>query len=161
MLTTVIDNVVLPKAETFVKEMGKAGRRAERDKYVNIDDVAKQTIYTSTLQLKAYFSLLEDISTMYSQVDRQYIKGGMDLCLELSKGTSSNKSMEQWSQELATFSQDSAKAVAALVDAVWISSFSIHRLLIDEFLFFLISNIVCRRSLTALKHRNNKRFSEV
>ena len=118
MLTTVIDHVVLPQAERFIRDMGKVGGRTARDKYINVDDVAKQTIYVSTLQLKAYFSLLEDIAGMYSQVDRQYICPGMIICDELSAGSASKTPIEQLSQKLSKYSQDSAKAVAELVSAV-------------------------------------------
>ena len=41
ILIIVIDNIVLSKAETFIKEMGKAERCVERDKYVNINNIAK------------------------------------------------------------------------------------------------------------------------
>lgn len=118
MLTTVIDHVVLPQAERFSRDMGKVGTRAARDKYISVDDVAKQTIYVSTLQLKAYFSLLEDIAAMYSQVDRQYISPGMIICDKLSAGTNSRVPIDQLSQELSKFSADSAEAVASLVSAV-------------------------------------------
>jgi hypothetical protein len=116
MLTTVIDNIVLVRADTFTKEMGKAGRRALANGTLKIDDIAKQTIYTATLQLKAYFSLLADISSMYSQVNRGYIVPGMELCMKLSKGAASSESMPALADQLGTFTQDSAKAVAELVD---------------------------------------------
>lgn len=115
MLTTVIDHVVIPQAERFTRDMGKVGTRAARDKYISVDDVAKQTIYVSTLQLKAYFSLLEDITAMYSQVDRQYISPGMTICDKLSAG---KVPIDQLSQELSKFSAESAEAVASFVSAV-------------------------------------------
>ncbi|KAF3918346.1 hypothetical protein ABW21_db0207762 [Orbilia brochopaga] len=93
MLTTVIDNVVMPRAETFAKEMGKAGN------------------------LKAYFSLLQDISAMYSVVHRDYIIQGVDMCGKLSKGAASNDPMEKLQQDLADYSEKSAKAVATMVSA--------------------------------------------
>jgi hypothetical protein len=57
MLTTIIDNVVLPRAQSFVKEMTKAGTRANERGLVKVDDIAKHFIYTSTPQVKAHFSL--------------------------------------------------------------------------------------------------------
>lgn len=116
MLTTIIDHVVLPRAQSFAKEMGKAGTRANEGGIVKVDDIAKQTIYTSTLQVKAYFSLLQDISGMYSKVDREYIAYGVDLCARLSKGAAGNESMVYLQQELQTYSESSAKKVADMVD---------------------------------------------
>ncbi|KAI0206632.1 hypothetical protein F4808DRAFT_466642 [Astrocystis sublimbata] len=116
MLSTVIDHIVIPRAETFVREMGKAGRRALANGAIKVDDIAKQTIYTSTLQLKGYFSLLKDISSMYSMVHRDYIAHGVNLCTKLSKGAASNDPMYALQDELSTYTADSAKAVAKLVD---------------------------------------------
>lgn len=94
--------------------MGIVGTRAARDKGISVDDVAKQTIYVSTLQLKAYSSLLEDIAAMYGE----YISPGMTICDKLSAGTNSRVPIAQLSQELSKFSADSAEAVASLVSAV-------------------------------------------
>ncbi|KAJ5614566.1 hypothetical protein N7528_008220 [Penicillium herquei] len=116
MLTTVIDHVVIPRAQTFVKEMSKAGTRANERGMVKVDDIAKQTIYTSTLQVKAYFSLLQDISGMYSQVDREYIKYGIELCTRLGMKAASNDEMSGMQEELKKYSEASAKKVAELVD---------------------------------------------
>lgn len=116
MLTTIIDNVVLPRAQSFVKEMGKAGTRAHERGLVKVDDIAKQSIYTSTLQVKAYFSLLEDISGMYSIVDREYIAYGVDLCTRLAKGAAGNENMAGLEAELQKYTDNSSKKVAQMVD---------------------------------------------
>lgn len=117
MLANVVDNIVLPRAETFTREMGKAGRRALRDCAINADDITKQTIYTSTLQIKGYFSVLQDISGMYTLVHRQYINEGVDLCYRLSKGTASNDPMTELQAQLASYSYKSAREIAALASS--------------------------------------------
>lgn len=114
MLANVIDHIVLPRAETFAREMSKTGRRALRDGAINMDDITKQTIYTSTLQVKGYFSVLQDISAIYTLVHRQYINEGVDLCYRLSKGTASNDSMFELQQQLASYSNRSAGEIATL-----------------------------------------------
>ncbi|KAF2820602.1 hypothetical protein CC86DRAFT_428357 [Ophiobolus disseminans] len=53
MLSTVIDEVLMPRADSFNKEMDKVGRCATRNGSIQVDEMAKQTIYTATLQLKA------------------------------------------------------------------------------------------------------------
>ncbi|KAF2853718.1 hypothetical protein T440DRAFT_287057 [Plenodomus tracheiphilus IPT5] len=116
MLTTVIDEVVMPRADTFNKEMDKAGRRANRDGAIKVDDISKQVIYTSTLQLKAYFSLLQDIASMYSQIHRQYIIEGIELCATLSKGAASNNPLPEVQDRLSKYTEESARAVSKLVD---------------------------------------------
>ncbi len=115
MLHTVIEHVVMPRAETFKREVGKVAVRAMRSGVLRVDDVSKQMIYTSTLQLKAYFSLLQDIAQMYSTVHREHILGGVDLCYKLSKGTASNDPMLELQEELAAYTDGAAKKVAKLV----------------------------------------------
>lgn len=114
MLANVVDHIVLPRAETFTREMSKVGRRALRDGAINADDITKQTIYTSTLQIKGYFSVLQDISGMYTLVHQQYINQGVDLCYRLSKGTASNDPMPELQAQLADYSYKSAQEIAAL-----------------------------------------------
>ncbi|TFB06750.1 hypothetical protein CCMA1212_000351 [Trichoderma ghanense] len=114
MLANVIDNIILPRAETFKREMSKLGGRARKYGTINPDDITKQTIYTSTLQLKGYFSVLQDISGMYTHVHQQYITTGVDLCYRLSKGTASNNPMPELQHQLASYSETSAKAIIDL-----------------------------------------------
>lgn len=114
MLASVIDNIVLPRAETFAREMSKAGTRALRNGALRLDDITKQTIYTSTLQIKGYFGILQDISGMYTLVHQKYINEGVDLCYRLSKGTASNVSTFELQQRLADYSDKSAKEIAVL-----------------------------------------------
>ena len=117
MLHTVIEHIVMPRAATFEREMNKAALRATRSGVLRVDDIAKQTIYTSTLQLKAYFSLLQDIAQMYSIVHRDHIRGGVDLCYKLSKGTAANDPMPALQAELAAYTDNAAAKVAELVNS--------------------------------------------
>lgn len=117
MLTTVIDVLVMPRAQTFERDLDKIAKRALRSGVLRADEVDKQAIYVSTLQLKAYFSLLQDIATMYSVVHREHIVGGVELCYELSKGASRNDSMPDLQDKLAKYTDNAAAKVAALVSA--------------------------------------------
>ncbi|KAK3291493.1 uncharacterized protein B0H64DRAFT_469224 [Chaetomium fimeti] len=117
MLTTVIDVLVMPRAQLFERDIGKIARRGMRSGVLPAVDPDKQTIYASTLQLKAYFSLLQDIATMYSLVHRDHIIGGVELCYELSKGTSRNDGMPELQERLAKYTENAAAKVAALVSA--------------------------------------------
>ncbi|KAK3319434.1 hypothetical protein B0H66DRAFT_624251 [Apodospora peruviana] len=115
MLSTVIDNIIMVRAADFTAELSKAGRRSLANGKLKIDDLAKATIYSSTLQLKGYFSLLSDISTMYSQVDKPYVRQGLDLCSMLSKGAASGDSTAQMQEQLTTYMNESGAAVAKIV----------------------------------------------
>jgi hypothetical protein len=117
-LTTVIDTIILDRAKSFDTAMNKAGRRSLTNKKLAIDDLDKQTIYTATLQIKAYFSLLADISSMYTDIDRRFLTQGVDLCSKLSKAASSKETTAAVQQELSDYTDGAAKAVAEIVRTV-------------------------------------------
>jgi hypothetical protein len=115
MLSTWIDESIKPMAESFAKRILTVGSRSRDRGQIIADDIAKQTIYTEVLTLKGYFSLLEDISSMYSLMHEQYITEGIDLCCQLSKGTASNDDMSELSNRLFNYRQQSSSAIADLV----------------------------------------------
>ncbi|KAK3389849.1 hypothetical protein B0H63DRAFT_409714 [Podospora didyma] len=117
MLSTVIDNIIMVRAADFTSELDKAGRRAAQRGLLKIDDLSKQTIYSATLQLKGYFSLLQDISSMYSQVDKPYVREGLDLCSRLSKGAAAGNATGEMQQKLQDYMSASGEAVASIVKA--------------------------------------------
>ncbi|EAQ83537.1 hypothetical protein CHGG_09941 [Chaetomium globosum CBS 148.51] len=114
-LTTLIDVLVMPRAKLFERDVGKIGRRGMLAGVLRVEDVDKQAIYASTLQLKAYFSLLEDIATMYTIVHREHIVGGVELCYELSKGVTRNDGMPEQQEKLTKYTENASALVAALV----------------------------------------------
>ncbi|KAH6623346.1 hypothetical protein F5144DRAFT_497538 [Chaetomium tenue] len=116
-LTTLIDVLVMPRAKLFERDVGKIGRRGMLAGVLRVEDVDKQAIYAATLQLKAYFSLLQDIATMYTLVHRDHIVGGVELCYELSKGVSRNDGMPDQQEKLAKYTENASAKVAALVAA--------------------------------------------
>lgn len=115
MLHTVIDHLVMPRARDFASDLTKARSRALRAGTLRIDDISKQAIYTSTLQLKGYFSLLQDVAEMYTLVDRDYIKKGVELCYELSKATENSGLVSQLQGRLTTYTENASKEVKYLV----------------------------------------------
>ncbi|KAK4651922.1 hypothetical protein QC762_606800 [Podospora pseudocomata] len=115
MLSTVIDEIILVRAAEFTTEMGKAGRRAKVNGRLKVDDLSKQTIYAATLQLKGYFSVLQDISSMYNRVDKPHVRDGLDLCSELSKGAALGNGTMEMQDRLTRYMEGSGAAVARIV----------------------------------------------
>lgn len=118
VLTTVIDNIILVRAEEFSRSMAKAGQRGFANGLLKVDDLEKQTIYVATLQIKAYFSLLVDISSMYTSIDRRHISEGVDLCTQLSKSAASKETSRAIQDKLSTYTESAAKEVAKIVSTV-------------------------------------------
>ena len=121
MLKNLINELVLPKVKDFTAMMGKAGKRTFAAGQLTVDDVNKQLIYTATLQIKAYFSLLFDIADMYCTIDRDYIVKGLDLCGQLSKIAASKSDTGPALAQLTSYNEESTTAVNKLVSDVWYS----------------------------------------
>lgn len=117
MLSAVIDSIVLQRCDSFREDMDRGGRRALANGLLKFSDLSKQTIYTVTLQTKAYFSLLQDIAAMYTRIHRGYIIGGVDLCATLSKYAATREPMGDVQQRLTDFTQHSSREVADIVKA--------------------------------------------
>jgi hypothetical protein len=115
-LDTFIQHIVMSRVGDFENELGKAGQRAVASGVLRIADLTKQAIYTYTLQLKGYFSLLNDIAQMYSEVHRGHIHKGVELCYKLSKGIAANNPMPEAQEELAQYTESAAKQVAQIVN---------------------------------------------
>ena len=117
MLATVIDHIVMPKVRDFEEDVGKAGERAFKNKILKLDEMAQQTIYITTLQLKGYFSLLQDVTGLYSEIHRKYILRGVELCSILSKNAANSNLVAANQEALAEYSEKSAVEVNKIVKA--------------------------------------------
>ncbi|KAL9638886.1 MAG: hypothetical protein Q9204_001333 [Flavoplaca sp. TL-2023a] len=95
--------------------MAKAGRRRFANGLLKVDNLGKQTIYIATLQLKAYNSLLVDISSMYTSIDQSHIQEAVDLCTQLSKSAASRETSRAIQDKLSTHTESAAKEVAKIV----------------------------------------------
>ena len=115
MLQTVIEHIIMPKVKDFEQDLSKAGDRAFKNKIIKLDQLAQQTIYMTTLQLKGYFSMLQDIAAICTEVHRKYILRGMELCSNLSKNAAVGNASKAEQDALADYSEQSAVAVQSLV----------------------------------------------
>ena len=84
---------------------------------LTINDLTKQMIFTSSLQVSAYFELLADIATMYSEVHLKHIVQGLDLCDQMSKG-GSDETLGARAKEIDAYTEGARKAVMDLVEKV-------------------------------------------
>ncbi|KAL8881924.1 MAG: hypothetical protein Q9198_000976 [Flavoplaca austrocitrina] len=65
--------------------------------------------------IKVYFSVLVDISSMYTSIDRSHIREGVDLCTQLSKSAASKETSRAIQDKLSTYTKSAAKEVAKIV----------------------------------------------
>ncbi|PYI09489.1 hypothetical protein BO78DRAFT_308441 [Aspergillus sclerotiicarbonarius CBS 121057] len=113
MLSMLIDQLIIPTAADFTKTMIKTGKRL--NDRILLGDITKQSIFMYTLQTKGYFSLLQDISSMYTRVHRDYIANGVELCLALSKPTADRHEIEEMETKVSEYTARSTKGIARLV----------------------------------------------
>jgi hypothetical protein len=101
--STIIYNIIIVRADNFTAESDKAGRRFLANSRLKVNDLLKASTYSSTLQLKEYFSVLHDISTMYCSVDRGYVHQGLDMCSQLSKRVASENTIGHVRKQLPKY----------------------------------------------------------
>lgn len=118
LLSGLIEDVILKKTETLAEEMGVVGDRSLKKKALSLTEVTRQTIYTGTLQTKAYFSMLFDIAYMYSEIDRDHIVPGLDMASQFSGALAKGTTPEELQEQLRKYNEGSGKAVRALIEKV-------------------------------------------
>ena len=74
-------------------------------------------IFTSSLQVNAYFELLADIASMYTKVHLDHILPGIDLCDKMSRG-GSDGTLSQRAAEIDTYTDTARTAILDLVEKV-------------------------------------------
>lgn len=114
-LNSFIEHLIMPEAEKFKTLLNKTGKRAWAKGHLSIEDPAKQRIYITTLQTKAYFSLLYDIADMYVDVDIKHVQEGMKLCSELSKIAAAKANPQAALQNLNDYNERAVTGIEALV----------------------------------------------
>lgn len=118
LLSGLIEDVILKKTETLAEEMGVVGDRSLKKKALSLTEVTRQTIYTGTLQTKAYFSMLFDIAYMYSEIDRDHIVPGLDMASQFSGALAKGTTPEELQEQLRKYNEGSGKAVRNLIEKV-------------------------------------------
>ncbi|CAG9981751.1 unnamed protein product [Clonostachys byssicola] len=115
LLTSLIEDIILKKTDVLAEEMGVVAERSYKKKALSMSDVVSQTIYTSTLQSKAYFSMLYDIAFMYVEIDRDHIVPGLDMCNDFSGALAKGTPLAQLQETLRKYNESSGKALQALI----------------------------------------------
>ncbi|KAH7239987.1 uncharacterized protein BKA55DRAFT_519951 [Fusarium redolens] len=115
LLCSLIESIILKKTDLLAEEMSVVAERSYRKKALTMTEIATQTIYTSTLQSKAYFSMLYDITYMYIEMDRDHITPGLLMCNEFSGALHKGTPVEQLQERLRAYNEKSGKALRLLI----------------------------------------------
>jgi len=117
-----VEHVVNAHVSSFDKRVSQVSSTSAKLDVWTINDLTKQMIFTSSLQISAYFELLADIATMYTQVHLEHITKGLDLCGKMSKG-GSDATLGSRAREIDEYTESARQAILQLVEKV---SSSLH-----------------------------------
>ncbi|KAH7484019.1 hypothetical protein FOMA001_g7375 [Fusarium oxysporum f. sp. matthiolae] len=114
-LSTMVKVIIETKVKNFDTDATAIGQDASQRGLLKLNDLDIETIYISTLQIKAYFDLLQMICQMYTTVHAQYVNPGLDLLTELSKVTKTAEEIAPKRDQLNSFTDAAHKAINELV----------------------------------------------
>jgi len=86
-LSTMVRLVVQNKVKKFDEDVSSVAVDANKKQILRLTDMDIEIIYSSTLQIKAYFELLQTIARMYCRMHVDHVSKGMELVWDLSKVT--------------------------------------------------------------------------
>jgi cation transport regulator ChaB len=84
-LSTMVRLVVQNKVKKFDEDVSSVAVDAKKKQILRLTDMDIEIIYSSTLQIKAYFELLQTIARMYCQMHVNHVSKGMELVWDLSQ----------------------------------------------------------------------------
>lgn len=84
-LSTMVRVVVQNKVQKFDEDVSSVATDANKKQLLRLTDMDIEIIYSSTLQIKAYFELLQTIARMYCRMHVDHVSKGMELVWDLSK----------------------------------------------------------------------------
>ncbi|GAB7346923.1 hypothetical protein MBLNU459_g1990t2 [Dothideomycetes sp. NU459] len=116
-LNVMVEVVVKQRVSSFDKNITSLSATSIKYGQLTVNDHVQQSLYSSTLQLKAYFDLMHDIAKMYIEVHTSQIAFGMNMVDEMSKLFNSGETgnMPQKRQDLDDYAAKSAKFIKELV----------------------------------------------
>lgn len=114
-LSTMVKVSLDTKVKNFDTDVTAIGQETAQRGLLKLNNLDIETIYISTLQIKAYFDLLQMICQMYTNVHAQWITPGLDLLTELSKVTKSAEEITPKRDKLNDFTGRANKAINDLV----------------------------------------------
>lgn len=117
-LSTMVKVIIDTKVKNFDVDATAIGQEAAQRGILKLNNLDIETIYISTLQIKAYFDLLQMICQMYTNVHAQYINPGLDLLTDLSKVTKTAEEIGPKRDALNAFTDKAHKAINQIVEQV-------------------------------------------
>lgn len=114
-LSTMVRMVVQNKVKKFDEDVSSVAVDAKKKQILRLTDMDIEIIYSSTLQIKAYFELLQTIARMYSKMHVEHVAVGIDLVWDLSQPNDESK-VRAKRDALNNWADKASKAILKTVD---------------------------------------------
>jgi hypothetical protein len=110
-LSTMVRVVVQDKVKKFDEDVSSVAADAGKKQILRLTDMDIEIIYSSTLQIKAYFELLQTIARMYSRMHVEHVSQGIDLVWDLSKPLKDESQVREKRDKLNNWAEEASKAI--------------------------------------------------
>ena len=161
-LSTMIKVIIDTNVNNFDSDRAVVGQHAANTGLLKLNSLDIETIYISTLQIKAYFDLLQMICQMYTSIHADHINPGLDLLTELSR-TRTADDIGPKRDVLNTLTEEASKAINDLVRDVSLTynkcidaSGQLCRHFLPKF-YISFAQFDYKMANLALANRNNKK----
>lgn len=114
-LSTMVRLVVQNKVKKFDEDVSSVAVDAKKKQILRLTDMDIEIIYSSTLQIKAYFELLQTIARMYCQMHVNHVSKGMDLVWDLSQVLKEPSEVAAKRDALNNWAQSASQAILKTV----------------------------------------------
>ncbi|KAJ4362264.1 hypothetical protein N0V83_010357 [Neocucurbitaria cava] len=114
-LSTMVRMVVQNKVKKFDEDVSSVVVDAKKKQILRLTDMDIEIIYSSTLQIKAYFELLQTIARMYSKMHVEHVTVGIDLVWNLSQPNDEGQ-VRTKRDALNNWADKASKAILKTVD---------------------------------------------
>jgi hypothetical protein len=115
-LSTMVRMVVQNKVKKFDEDVSSVATDAKKKQILRLTDMDIEIIYSSTLQIKAYFELLQIIARMYCKMHAEHVAKGIDLVWDLSQVLKDPNQVKTKRDALTTWAENASKAIMKTVE---------------------------------------------
>ncbi|KAB2108972.1 hypothetical protein AG0111_0g3058 [Alternaria gaisen] len=115
-LSTMVRMVVQNKVKKFDEDVSSVATDAKKKQILRLTDMDIEIIYSSTLQIKAYFELLQVIARMYSRMHVEHVAKGIDLVWDLSQVLKDPSQVKTKRDALTAWAEVASKAILKTID---------------------------------------------
>ncbi|KAI9655261.1 MAG: hypothetical protein M1829_000674 [Trizodia sp. TS-e1964] len=115
-LSTMVRVVVQNKVKKFDESVTSVAVDAKKSQMLRLTDMDIEIIYSSTLQIKAYFELLQTIARMYCKMHVEHIALGIDKVWDLSRVLKDPNEVRAKRDALNSWADGASRAILKTVE---------------------------------------------